>query len=292
MNLQVEEVPEIEDPVVDILSADAPTRVVLPFIRTIQANADTIWQSPALIPPTARGVERKYMVPSKGYEYLYTHPPPCSLVVQSVNKRECHGQQAPAPKSKEARRMNLLGRKIYSAGGLQLRVANQQALLSRYNFNTWESHQEFTALLEEGKKVARTSLQASLDTADSAARTLASGVTIRHISWLQVSGLPPELQQTIQDLPFEGQGLFSDKTHSRLQSLKDNRVIMHSLGMHTPVTQRRTFRPQLYHPYAQTRPRQDITRRRGRGNQRRLSGPQGALNQAPRKPPAGPKQNF
>nr|XP_032636542.1 gamma-aminobutyric acid type B receptor subunit 1-like [Chelonoidis abingdonii] len=60
INLPVEEVPEVEDPVVELLSVDAPTRVALPFIRSIQAEADTIWQSPASIPPTARGVEQKY----------------------------------------------------------------------------------------------------------------------------------------------------------------------------------------------------------------------------------------
>uniref|UniRef100_A0A8C3T5V1 HORMA domain-containing protein 1 n=1 Tax=Chelydra serpentina TaxID=8475 RepID=A0A8C3T5V1_CHESE len=40
-----------------------------------------------------------------------------------------NGQQAPAPKSKDAKRLDLFGRKIYSGGGLQLRAANQQALL-------------------------------------------------------------------------------------------------------------------------------------------------------------------
>ncbi|KAM9142552.1 meiosis 1 arrest protein [Pangshura tecta] len=114
--------------------------------------------------------------------------------------------------------MDLLGRKVYLAGALQLRVANQQALFSRYNYNTWaevgrftellpqDSRQEFTAFLEEGKKMARTSLQALLDAADSAARTLASGIAMRRISWLQVSNLPPELQYTIQDLPFDETG--------------------------------------------------------------------------------------
>ncbi|EMP38430.1 hypothetical protein UY3_04376 [Chelonia mydas] len=72
MNLQVEEVVEVEDPVVDILSADTLSRIALTFIRTIQANATTIWQSPASIPPTAKRVERKYFVPSKDFEYLYT----------------------------------------------------------------------------------------------------------------------------------------------------------------------------------------------------------------------------
>ncbi|XP_065406172.1 uncharacterized protein LOC122174245 [Chrysemys picta bellii] len=260
MDLQAEEIVEVQDPIVNILAADAPSRVALPLIRTIQANANTIWQTPASIPPTARGVERKYFVPSKDYEYLYTHPQPCSLVVASVNARERHGQQAAAPKSKEAKRLDLFGRKVYSAGGLQLRAANQQALLSRYNFNSWnsmgkfkelvpqESREEFGALVEEGKKVARTSLQASLDIADSAARTLASGIAMQRTSWLQVSGLPPELQQTLQDLPFEGQGLFSEKTDSRLQSLKDSRTIMRSLGMHVAGPQRRPFRPQRFYP--------------------------------------------
>ncbi|KAM7173925.1 uncharacterized protein RBU57_004199 [Macrochelys suwanniensis] len=194
------------------------------------------------------------MAPPKAFEYLYTHPQPCSLVVQSVNEKERHGQQAPAPKSKEAKCLDLFGRKIYSGGGLQLRAANQQALLSRYNYNTWnsmqkfrefvpqESRQEYSALIEEGKKVARTLLQASLDIADSAARTLASGVAMWRISWLQSSNLPPEVQYTIQDLPFNGQGLFSEKTDSKLQTLKDGRTIIRTLGMHTPATQRRPSR--------------------------------------------------
>ncbi|EMP27763.1 hypothetical protein UY3_15155, partial [Chelonia mydas] len=75
-----------------------------------------------------------------------------------------------------------------------------------------ESREEFGALVEEGKTVAQTSLQASLDTVDSAARILSSGIAMRRISWLQASGLPPELQQTLQDLPFDGEGLFSDMT--------------------------------------------------------------------------------
>ncbi|KAM7161166.1 uncharacterized protein RBU57_011009 isoform 1-T2 [Macrochelys suwanniensis] len=307
MNLQVEEVVELEDPVVDILTVDAPTQVALPFIRTIHTNAISIWQSPASIPPTARGVERKYMAPPKDFEYLYTHPQPCSLVVQSVNERERDGQQAPAPKSKDAKRLDLFGRKIYlgGEGGLQLRVANQQALLSQYNYNTWnsmqkfkefvpqESRQEYSALIEEGKKVARTSFRASLDIADSAARTIASGVAMRRISWLQSSTLPPEVQYTIQDLLFEGRGLFSEKTDARLQTLKDGLTIIRTLGMHTLATQRRPFRPFAQRPYTVPRPQQDFSRRpRGRGGRRRQPGHQTGQSQGPHKPSTGPKQNF
>ncbi|EMP29764.1 hypothetical protein UY3_13134, partial [Chelonia mydas] len=176
------------------------------------------WQTPASSAPTAKGVERKYFAPSKGYEFLFCYPSPCSLVVSAVNERERHGQQAPAPKAKEAKHLDLFGRKGYSSGGLQLRIANQQTILNRHNFNSWAavgkfkdnlpqgSQQEF--LVDEGKAVAKTSLQASLDSADAAARTITSGMVMRREAWLQESGLPPEVQNTLPDLPFEGSGLF------------------------------------------------------------------------------------
>ncbi|EMP37442.1 hypothetical protein UY3_05351 [Chelonia mydas] len=135
----------------------------------------------------AKGVDCKYFAPSKGYEFLFFHPSPCSLVVSALNERERHGQQALAPKAKEAKHLNLFGRKVYSSGGLQLRIANQQVIFNRNNFNSWMavgkfkdnlqqgSQQEFTALVDEGKAVAKTSLQASLDLADAAARTIMSG---------------------------------------------------------------------------------------------------------------------
>nr|XP_042697612.1 uncharacterized protein LOC122172305 [Chrysemys picta bellii] len=283
LGLQAEETVEQEDPMVDILSPEGLSRVALPIIRTVQSNCKTVWQTPASSAPTARGVERKYFAPSRGFDFLFLHPSPCSLVVSAVNERERRGQQAPAPKGKEAKRLDLFGRKVYSSGGLQLRIANQQAILNRHNFNSWASfakfkdslppdaHQEFMALVDEGMAVAKTSLQASLDSADAAARTIASGVVMRRSAWLQASGLPPEVQTTLQDLLFEGSGLFSDQTDARLHSLKDSRATLKSLGMHTPVTQRKPFKPQppqrQYHP----RPRHEPYHRRGRDNSYNLN---------------------
>lgn len=77
MGLQAEEAVEPEDPMVDILVLEGPSRVALPLIKTIQSNYKTIWKTPASITPTARGVERKYFAPSQGYEFLFSHPPSC-----------------------------------------------------------------------------------------------------------------------------------------------------------------------------------------------------------------------
>ncbi|EMP37492.1 hypothetical protein UY3_05305 [Chelonia mydas] len=197
--------------------------------------------------------------------------------------------------------MDLFSRKIYAAGSLQLRIANQQAILSRYNFNSWtsmskykellptESRVEFSTIIEEGKATARTSLKASLD---SAARTLSLGVVMR-TSWLQVSGLPPEVQQTLQDLPFKGSGLFLDQTDSKLHSLKDSRATMKSLGMHTLATQLNHFKPQpqqqrQYQPH----PRQDFYRHRGKNNRRKPSNLPSGQGKGPTKHHWAPNKVF
>lgn len=75
-----------------------------------------LWQMPASLQPIAKWVERKYFVPSEGYEYLYMHPPPGSLFVTAANEREWQGQQRPLPKTRNAKsglpgQENLLSRR-------------------------------------------------------------------------------------------------------------------------------------------------------------------------------------
>lgn len=90
------------------------------------------------------------------------------------------------------------------------------------------------AILEEGKTVARASLQAALDAANSAARTMAYAVTMRHCLWLQLSGLSREVLQLVQDLPFEGNALLSEQMDAKPYSFKDSRATLHTLGLYTP----------------------------------------------------------
>lgn len=87
-------------------------------------------------------------------------------------------------------------------------MANHQALLGRYDFNVWQSVSkfvdllpeqskvEFLAILEEGKTVARASLQAASDAADSAARSMVIAMAMRLASWLMSSGLATEAQSS------------------------------------------------------------------------------------------------
>ncbi|XP_074833363.1 complement receptor type 1-like [Carettochelys insculpta] len=255
LGVQAEEVRDEVDPVTNILSTSGPSKVALAIIKTIANTAKTAWQIPASALPTARKNECRYFVPAWGNEHLFTHPSPDSLVVDVVNNRERQGLQGSSPKNKDAKRLDLYGRKVYSTGGLQLRIANQQAMVSRYAYNTASAMDRFTELLPpdaktyfttlvaEQRLISRAALQAALDAADAATRVMASGIAMRRGAWLQVLGLSQEVQQSIQDLPFEGPCLFSEKTDKRLHGMKDSRSTLRSLGLYAPATQTRQFNP-------------------------------------------------
>lgn len=135
---------------------------------------------PPSIPPTEKLPEREYFVPAKGYEFLFSHTPPGSLVVAATNERlpRTGWSYAQGKGSKEIGPVQSEG--IFTKG-LQLRIVNQQALPGCYDFNKWasvsefkdlllsDSRQEFSSLVEEEKTLACVSLQAALDATDSAA---------------------------------------------------------------------------------------------------------------------------
>lgn len=116
-----------------------------------------------------------------------------------------------------------MGRKIYTSSSLEMCIANQQALLSKYNFFNWTamstlmdkfpelSREEFMAFIAEGCMVAQILLQSALDMADAVARIIMVAVTTSSASWLQNSGIAPDMLQTIEDLPFDGWVLFLEK---------------------------------------------------------------------------------
>ncbi|EMP39265.1 hypothetical protein UY3_03506 [Chelonia mydas] len=116
-----------------------------------------IWQTPSSISPTSKRTEKKYFVPARSFEYLYTHLSPGSLVVSAANENEKQVHSSSTPKNKEAKRLDLFGRKNYSTASLQFRVANP-CLLGRYNFNLWDTLHKFKESLpqEAGPGVWRT----------------------------------------------------------------------------------------------------------------------------------------
>lgn len=84
---------------------------------------------PSSLPRTSEWVEKKYYILATRFEYLYSHPPMGSLVVSAANDRDRQRKPSDTSKNKEAKRLDLFGRKVYYMGSLQLRISNQQVLL-------------------------------------------------------------------------------------------------------------------------------------------------------------------
>lgn len=115
-------------------------------------------------------------------------PLPGSLVVSDANEGVCPSQQSFTAKSKNAKKLNLFGWKMYLTACLHLRVANPKEVLEHYDFSIWDNilkfmdkllekaRQVFLAVADEGKMVAQTCLQAALGAADSTAKAVASAI--------------------------------------------------------------------------------------------------------------------
>lgn len=82
-----------------------------------------------------------------------------------------------------------------------------------------EFKDEFRSIYED-QLIAKISLQAALDAADTGACSVATAFVMRCASWLSSSDLSREVRTTTKDLPFDGLSLFSIKTDETFEFVK------------------------------------------------------------------------
>lgn len=147
------------------------------------------------------------------------------------------------------KRLDLFGWKGYSSATLQFWITNYEAIMAKYDYTNCNKFKSFLehlpkehrehmqAIIKEGPLLAKTSVQASLDAADAAARFISGAVVMHKVSRLQFLGFPREIQ--VEDLQFDGQMLFSGTMDKFLHMLKDSRATLRCLGIYTPTNKRR-----------------------------------------------------
>ncbi|XP_075766581.1 uncharacterized protein LOC142820909 isoform X1 [Pelodiscus sinensis] len=254
--IQLMDVPVKKHRLLKNLRQQQRAKIALPTDEAIMEEADEIWQTPTSAAPASKRVNRKYFVPAKGLDFLFNRPQPNSLVVDVVQRRAKAPQYKNAFQDKDNKKLDVFGRKVYSSATLLLRIANYMAHLSNHNFDNYLKFTELLqylpdakkpllkAIVQEGYIACNTTLQMAMDVADTAAWAMATGLAMRRSSWLSSAGAPRELQNKVEDLPFDKQKLFASNTDEVLHSGKDSRTTLHTLGMYTP-----RYKCKRYYPY-------------------------------------------
>ena len=75
--------------------------------------------------------------------------------------------------------------------------------------------------------------------ADCDAKVMVGAVTLRRHAWLCSSGLTKETHTRIEDLPFDGVGLFNAKTDEAMDNLQKARNMAKRMGFAAPPQQQR-----------------------------------------------------
>ncbi|EMP41450.1 hypothetical protein UY3_01316 [Chelonia mydas] len=180
-----------------------------------------------------------------------------SLWLTNLSTRQGQGQPALTPKNKLSETELFRKEDLFI---FELPVTSGKPSgsddLGQYEFNLWGSlpkfedslqerdRKEFKALVEEGAAATTVSLQAASYAVDTAARSMASAVSMGRASWLLFSGLSSEVQSSMQDLPFDRRALFAEETDTRFHGMRDSCMILQILGLYVPALAKPKFKPQ------------------------------------------------
>ncbi|XP_042333376.1 uncharacterized protein LOC121935669 [Sceloporus undulatus] len=220
----------IDDPVYRFLQTRTTVLPTLPMLPTLLDVIHKSWETPSTIPSTSKRTEALYRVQDADMPWLSQHPKPNSLVVEAALSDRSYGLHS-KPADKEGKKLDSMGKKLYSSAALICKISNYDACMSAYQYKLWENLTPFLNMLgeenrrvasllqSEGLKLAKQQILTSRHIADCGANMLTGAVSLRRHAWLQNSGLSDRARWLIEDLPFDGVGLFNADTDAKLEHL-------------------------------------------------------------------------
>lgn len=207
------------------------------------------WEKPASIPVSSKKLDHLYRTQEENVQFLFKHPQPNSLIVSSSYRSRRHHSTPPDP---EGKKLDAYGRRLYSMGALGIKSNNYAACFSRFIHAVFEDLEPILhtvpadlkpkalQLCADGLAAARQNIATAKHGLETAAKTLTTGVALRRHSWLCATSLLPDSKSAIEDLPFDGVGLFHASTDSTLQEIDKNLKTSRTLGV---SQQQRAYKP-------------------------------------------------
>ncbi|KAF7238272.1 Enzymatic polyprotein [Varanus komodoensis] len=208
------------------------------------------WDQPAQSQATSCRYESVYRVREDDIPFLLRLPKPNSVVVESSQGREAQGHTT--PRDKEGRKVDMIAYRVYAAAGLSLCISNYEATLARYQYfimqkleNVVSSLRDQQAdlakvFLNKAKKVAIQQLSTARHHIDTDSQAMVNAISHRRHAWLRNCNFPEEMKR-IEEMPFDGSGLFHAKTYQKLKA--NHESCMTARRMELPQAKRVPFRP-------------------------------------------------
>lgn len=139
-------------------------------------------------------------------------------------------------------------------GALAIKASNYLACISRFLFGVLEDFSSMLPLLSEDARVKVSQLEvdglaaakqlicSSKHVLESSARTLSTVVALRRFGWLHSTSLSSDTKSIIEDIAFDGTGLFNANTDSTLCHLDKDIKASRSLGVASrPFSKRKPY---------------------------------------------------
>ncbi|KAJ1091581.1 hypothetical protein NDU88_004700 [Pleurodeles waltl] len=227
----------------------------LPMLPGMLKHAKQVFQEPVKGRAITPRVEKKYRPSPTDPVFITQQLTPDSVVVGAARKRANSQSSGDAPlPDKESRKFDAAGKRVAVQAANQWGIANSQALLARYDREHWDEMQHIIQhlpkehqkraqqVVEEGQAVSNNQIRSALDSADTAARTVNTVVTIRRHAWLQSSAFKPEILQAVLNMPFNQEQLFGPAVDTAIEKLKKDTDTPKAMGALYSPQGRGTFR--------------------------------------------------
>lgn len=191
-------------------------------------TAKSSWPKPASTPVSFRWQDHMYKVQEPEASFLFSYPKPNSMVVSALSKsRKTHSTTS----DKERKKQDMFGRHFYKVGTLGFCSTTYSAFMGRYQCYLWdqlthifgslqaEVRERAHWLQKESMALAKQQLTAAWHSLDTYAKTVTLAVALHCHLELRSSTFPYNTRAYIEDLPFDGDGLFSSSTNLVLQDV-------------------------------------------------------------------------
>ncbi|XP_042327966.1 uncharacterized protein LOC121932922 [Sceloporus undulatus] len=218
---------EARDPVECRVHGRVPTPPSIPLLPSLESIVRRSWDAPASLVGSSRRIESLYRISPSSCSWLAEHPKQNSAIVEGAQQGFVP-KQATSPVDREARKVDGLAKKAYSAAALVVKAINYNACMGAYIQTLMEGisplipdvpdelQRRLVEIRDEAHSIGSWLITASRKVADCARRAMSASMALHRHVWLRGSDLNSNMKSAIEDMPLDGTGLFHAETDERL----------------------------------------------------------------------------